>query len=80
MIAENVRDEQRKVIKYNHLVANLLSFRTLSNDDQALQQLLEEGHTLDGKQAALSLLKLTPSSLPVLLNQFKTNFQKSLCF
>jgi TnpA family transposase len=29
VIAENVRDEQRKVIKYNHLVANLLSFHTL---------------------------------------------------
>ena len=29
VIAENVRDEQRKFIKYNHLVANLLSFHTL---------------------------------------------------
>ena len=29
VIAENVRDEQRKFIKYNHLVAILLSFHTL---------------------------------------------------
>ena len=47
VIAENVRDEQRKFIKYNHLVANLLSFHTLVTMSKALQQLLEEGHTLD---------------------------------
>jgi TnpA family transposase len=47
VIAENVRDEQRKFIKYNHLVANLLSFHTLVTMTKALQQLLEEGHTLD---------------------------------
>ena len=28
VIAENVRDEQRKFIKYNHLVANLLTFHS----------------------------------------------------
>jgi len=47
VIAENVRDEQRKFIKYNHLVANLLSFHTLVTMTKALQQLLEEGHPLD---------------------------------
>jgi len=29
VIAENVRDEQRKFIKYNHLEANLLVFHNL---------------------------------------------------
>lgn len=47
MITENVRDEQRKFIKYNHLVANLLSFHALVTMTKALQQLLEEGHTVD---------------------------------
>ena len=47
VIAENVRDEQRKFIKYNHLVANLLSFHTLVTMTKALQQLIEEGHPLD---------------------------------
>ncbi len=47
MIAENVRDEQRKVIKYNHLVANLLSFHTLVTMTRPLQQLLEEGRPVD---------------------------------
>ena len=47
VITENVRDEQRKFIKYNHLVANLLSFHTLVTMTKALEQLLEEGHTLD---------------------------------
>ena len=47
VITENVRDEQRKFIKYNHLVANLLSFHTLVTMTKALQQLLEESHTVD---------------------------------
>jgi hypothetical protein len=46
-IAENVRDEQRKFIKHNHLVANLLSFHTLVTMTKALQQMIEEGYTLD---------------------------------
>jgi hypothetical protein len=54
VITENVRDEQRKFIKYNHLVANLLSFHTLVTMTKALQQLLEEGHTVD--MEALSTL------------------------
>ena len=29
VIAENVRDEQRKFIKYNHLVANILAFHNI---------------------------------------------------
>jgi hypothetical protein len=54
VITENVRDEQRKFIKYNHLVANLLSLHTLVTMTKALQQLLEEGHTID--MEALSTL------------------------
>jgi hypothetical protein len=40
VIAENVRDEQRKFVKYNHLVAKLLSFHTLVTMTRALQRLL----------------------------------------
>jgi hypothetical protein len=54
VITENMRDEQRKFIKYNHLVANLLSFHTLVTVTKALQQLLEEGYTVD--MQALSTL------------------------
>jgi len=46
VIAENVRDEQRKFIKYNHLVANLLTFHNLVNMTRALQRLEAEGHTI----------------------------------
>jgi len=42
VIAENVPDEQRKVIKYNHLVANLLSFHTLVTMTRPPQQLLKK--------------------------------------
>ena len=38
VITENVRDEQRKFIKCNHLVANLLSFHTLVTMTKALQR------------------------------------------
>jgi hypothetical protein len=47
VIAENARDKQRKFVKCNHLVANLFSFHTLVTMTRALQQLLEEGHTVD---------------------------------
>jgi len=38
-IAENVRDEQRKVIKYNHLVANILAFHNIVSMTKAIDQL-----------------------------------------
>lgn len=47
VIAENVRDEQRKVIKYNHLVANLVILHTLVTMSEALQQMANDGHTID---------------------------------
>ena len=46
-ITENVRDEQRKFVEHNYLVANLLLFHMLVTMTKALQQLLEEGHTVD---------------------------------
>jgi hypothetical protein len=49
---ENVRDEQRKFIKYNHLVANLLTFHTLVTITKALRELLEQGHTADREALA----------------------------
>jgi TnpA family transposase len=55
VIAENVRDEQRKFIKYNHLIANLLAFHTLVTMTRGLQQLLQAGHALNAEAlAALS--------------------------
>jgi TnpA family transposase len=54
MIAENVRDEQRKVIKYNHLVANLVILHTLVTMSQSLQRMVADGHSVD--QDALACL------------------------
>jgi TnpA family transposase len=45
-IQENVRDEQIKVIKYNHLIANLLIFHNCHTMTQALKELQEEGMVL----------------------------------
>lgn len=42
LIAGNVRDEQRKFIKYNHLVANILAFHNLVWTTKAIGQLKAE--------------------------------------
>lgn len=52
VIAENVRDEQRKVIKSNHLVANLRIFPTLVTMTRGLQQMWEDGYDIDGEALA----------------------------
>jgi hypothetical protein len=55
VIAENVRDEQRKFIKYNHLVANLLVFHNLVTMTRALGRMENEGHPIsDDVLAVLS--------------------------
>jgi len=45
-IAENVRDDQVKVIKYNQLIANLVIFHNCHTITQALKNLEAEGWTL----------------------------------
>lgn len=45
-IQENVRDEQLKVIKYNHLIANLLVFHNCKSMTEALKELHDEGMVL----------------------------------
>ena len=52
MIAENLRDEQRKVIKYNHLVSNLVILHTLVTMSEALKKMVEDGHTIDQEALA----------------------------
>ena len=54
LIAENDRDRQRKLIKYNHLVANCLIFHNVQAQTRVLRQLAEEGHEFD--EATLSRL------------------------
>ncbi len=54
MIAENDRDRQRKLIKYNHLVANCLIFHNVQAQTRILRQLAEEGQEFD--DATLSRL------------------------
>jgi TnpA family transposase len=52
LAAEGVRDEQRKFIKYNHLVANLLIFHNVVTMSKALERLAAEGHALDAELIA----------------------------
>jgi hypothetical protein len=44
VIVENLRDEQRKIIKYNHLATNLLIYHNVVNMSRALARLVMEGH------------------------------------
>ena len=45
-ITENVRDDQLKIIKYNHLIANLVIFHNCHSITQALKELETEGMKL----------------------------------
>jgi len=56
VIAENTRDEQRKFIKYNHLVANLLVFHNIVTLSRALDRLQADGL----KASDQALAALTP--------------------
>ena len=44
MIRQNNREEQRKIIRYNHLVANLVVFHNVVNMTRVLQALIDEGY------------------------------------
>ncbi|MCP4143439.1 MAG: transposase [Chloroflexi bacterium] len=44
MITENSRDEQRKIIKYGHLVANALIFMNVYDQTKILQELIADGY------------------------------------
>ncbi|MEM9218510.1 MAG: transposase, partial [Cyanobacteria bacterium P01_F01_bin.150] len=55
VIATNNRDEQRKFIKYNHLVANCLIFYNVFQMSKILNQLVQEGYSFSTEAiAALS--------------------------
>lgn len=55
VISTNDRDEQRKFIKYNHLVANCLIFYNVFEMSRILNQLIQEGYTFsDAAIASLS--------------------------
>ena len=45
-ITENIRDDQLKIIKYNHLIANLVIFHNCHTITQALKELEAEGMKL----------------------------------
>jgi len=54
-ISTNDRDEQRKIIKYNHLVANCIIFHNVFSLSRVLNDLQQEGYPLEsGQVAALS--------------------------
>ena len=52
LASEGVRDEQRKFIKYNHLVANLLIYHNVVTMTKALERLAIDGHTFDEELAS----------------------------
>ena len=44
---QNLRHEQNKVIKYNHLVANLLILYNVDEMSRVFNELIAEGHPID---------------------------------
>ena len=65
MITENNRDEQRKVIKYNHLVANCLIFHNVCS----LTRIVRELHA-DEKEAPEDALACISPYLTEHINRF----------
>ena len=51
-LKENDRDEQRKLIKYNHLVANLMIFHNVCTLTHLLNELAKEGYEFDEETIA----------------------------
>lgn len=47
VIAENDREEQRKIVKYNHLIANCVIFYNVYNMSIAIQDLIKKGYYID---------------------------------
>jgi len=58
IIAENRRDEQRKIIKYNHLVGNLVIFHNVVHMTKILHQITAEGQRINPKALAVVRLYL----------------------
>jgi len=52
IIGANSRDEQRKIIKYGHLVANILIFMNVHDQSKIMNELVEEGYPITKEQAA----------------------------
>ena len=52
IISENNRAEQRKFIKYNHLVSNCLIFHNVYSMTRAFHQLAREGYEIDEEAVA----------------------------
>ena len=52
VIAENDRAEQRKIIKYNHLLANCLIFHNVCTMTRALYKLRAEGLPIEPETVA----------------------------
>ncbi len=83
ILAQSTRDEQRKFIKYNHLVANLLAFHTLVGMTRALHQIQQAGHAIDLEALAtfspygtehfnrFGSYALNPNRLPEPLEQYR---------
>ncbi len=46
-IRENNRTEQRKIIRYNHLVANLVIFHNVVTMTRIIKDLIAEGYTIN---------------------------------
>jgi TnpA family transposase len=53
IITENRREEQRKIIKYNHLVANLLIFHNVVTMTKVIHQLAAEGQRISAEALAV---------------------------
>jgi hypothetical protein len=53
VIAENRREEQRKIVKYHHLVANFVIFHDVVTMTKVIRALVAEGHPVTAEMLAV---------------------------
>ena len=76
VIAENLRHEQRKVIKYNHLVANMVILHNVVGMSNVIKQLQEEGWEIT-KEMLAGLGPLRPGHINR-FGEYAPDFRKKL--
>lgn len=77
VIAANSRDEQRKIIKYGHLVANILIFMNVHDQSKIMNKLIQEGHVITPEMAA-ALAPYRKSNINRFGAYFLNEFRKSI--
>src|SRR3546814_9156688 len=72
IIAENVQHEQRKIVRYNQLVANLVILHNVAQLTRVLAELRQDGANIDRRSTRLNSSHSCSAPLPSPARKKKT--------